>query len=172
MIAEGVETVEHGEMLLQLGCDKAQGYGIARPMPAADIPAWARAWRPFEAWGDVPIIRREDLPLLYARTEQRAWLASVEAYLVGERDAPPLLDLPSDGACFWLRGEVHQRYCEQPAFQAVETQYRRIHALVRALCELLDADRSEGVEARLPEFRTARDTLLEQMKQLSRTPLN
>ncbi|MEI7431284.1 MAG: EAL domain-containing protein, partial [Betaproteobacteria bacterium] len=34
VIAEGVETVEHGVMLLQLGCELAQGYGIARPMPA------------------------------------------------------------------------------------------------------------------------------------------
>jgi len=32
VIAEGVETIEHGEVLLQLGCDLAQGYGIARPM--------------------------------------------------------------------------------------------------------------------------------------------
>jgi predicted signal transduction protein with EAL and GGDEF domain len=31
VIAEGVETIEHGEMLLQLGCEHAQGYGVARP---------------------------------------------------------------------------------------------------------------------------------------------
>jgi EAL domain-containing protein (putative c-di-GMP-specific phosphodiesterase class I) len=36
VIAEGVETVEHGVQLLRLGCHLAQGYGIARPMPAAD----------------------------------------------------------------------------------------------------------------------------------------
>jgi EAL domain-containing protein (putative c-di-GMP-specific phosphodiesterase class I) len=41
-VAEGVETVEHGVMLLQLGCELAQGYGIARPMPAADLPAMGR----------------------------------------------------------------------------------------------------------------------------------
>jgi EAL domain-containing protein (putative c-di-GMP-specific phosphodiesterase class I) len=35
-IAEGVETLAHGEVLLQLGCELAQGYAIARPMPAAD----------------------------------------------------------------------------------------------------------------------------------------
>lgn len=46
VIAEGVETIEHGRKLLAIGCEKAQGYGIARPMPAAAIPAWIRAWRP------------------------------------------------------------------------------------------------------------------------------
>jgi EAL domain-containing protein (putative c-di-GMP-specific phosphodiesterase class I) len=41
VIAEGVETIEHGTALLQLGCELAQGYGIARPMPPDLIPAWA-----------------------------------------------------------------------------------------------------------------------------------
>ena len=50
VIAEGVETIEHGTMLLQLGCDLAQGYGIARPMPANELPGWAAAWRPDPAW--------------------------------------------------------------------------------------------------------------------------
>ena len=50
VIAEGVETVAHGAMLLQLGCELAQGYGIARPMPAAALPGWAAAWQPDPAW--------------------------------------------------------------------------------------------------------------------------
>ncbi|MBA6223312.1 EAL domain-containing protein [Colwellia sp. MB02u-18] len=50
VIAEGVETVEHGTALLQLGCNKAQGYGIARPMPASDIPTWLSSWQPYPAW--------------------------------------------------------------------------------------------------------------------------
>lgn len=49
-IAEGVETIEHGSALLALGCELAQGYGIARPMPADDIPAWLEQWKPDEAW--------------------------------------------------------------------------------------------------------------------------
>ena len=50
VIAEGVETIEHGTALLQLGCELAQGYGIARPMPASDIPAWNRNWKPDLNW--------------------------------------------------------------------------------------------------------------------------
>jgi len=50
VIAEGVETVAHGTLLLQLGCDLAQGYGISRPMPAEAMQAWAAAWQPDAAW--------------------------------------------------------------------------------------------------------------------------
>jgi EAL domain-containing protein (putative c-di-GMP-specific phosphodiesterase class I) len=50
VIAEGVETVAHGSMLLQMGCDRAQGYGVARPMPAAEFPEWVRNWKPDSAW--------------------------------------------------------------------------------------------------------------------------
>lgn len=53
VIAEGVETPEHGLMLLQLGCEIAQGYGIARPMPASDLPAWLATWRPDPRWAYV-----------------------------------------------------------------------------------------------------------------------
>jgi len=45
VIAEGVETQAHGARLLELGCELAQGYGIAQPMPAADLPAWVALWR-------------------------------------------------------------------------------------------------------------------------------
>jgi diguanylate cyclase (GGDEF)-like protein/PAS domain S-box-containing protein len=53
VIAEGVETIEHGSLLLQLGCILAQGYGIARPMPAAQMPKWATEWQPDAAWDSV-----------------------------------------------------------------------------------------------------------------------
>jgi len=44
-LAEGAETPAHCEMLLKLGCDLAQGYGIARPMPAEQMPKWCANWR-------------------------------------------------------------------------------------------------------------------------------
>ncbi|MFM9835125.1 MAG: EAL domain-containing protein [Methylophilaceae bacterium] len=50
VIAEGVETIAHGVLLLKLGCELAQGYGIAKPMSATEIPNWVNIWRPDVAW--------------------------------------------------------------------------------------------------------------------------
>lgn len=41
-VAEGVETAEQAARLLELGCERAQGFGIARPMPAHEVLSWAR----------------------------------------------------------------------------------------------------------------------------------
>lgn len=45
VVAEGVETPAHGRALLEMGCLLAQGYGIARPMPAAQLGPWLAQWR-------------------------------------------------------------------------------------------------------------------------------
>ncbi len=50
VIAEGVETAEHGRRLLALGCVLAQGFGIARPMPAANVPTWVAGWKADAIW--------------------------------------------------------------------------------------------------------------------------
>ncbi len=50
VIAEGVETIEQGQMLLQMGCALAQGYCIARPMPLADFAPWVAQWRLPAGW--------------------------------------------------------------------------------------------------------------------------
>ncbi len=50
LVAEGVETPAHIKRLLAMGCDVMQGYAVARPMPAGDIPRWVREFRPDPAW--------------------------------------------------------------------------------------------------------------------------
>ena len=52
VIAEGVETIEQGELLILLGCEHAQGYAIAKPMPASNVLPWLKEWRPYSAWSN------------------------------------------------------------------------------------------------------------------------
>ncbi|NNM82074.1 MAG: EAL domain-containing protein [Burkholderiales bacterium] len=50
VVAEGVETVAHGEKLLAMGCEFGQGYGIARPMHAEQVAAWVGEFRVPPEW--------------------------------------------------------------------------------------------------------------------------
>jgi EAL domain-containing protein (putative c-di-GMP-specific phosphodiesterase class I) len=43
-VAEAVETGSEWQLLEKTGCDVAQGYLIARPMPAEAVQSWAGDW--------------------------------------------------------------------------------------------------------------------------------
>ncbi len=45
VVAEGVETAAQARLLLDLGCDIGQGYGIAMPMPVEQVADWIRNYR-------------------------------------------------------------------------------------------------------------------------------
>ena len=44
-VAEGVENRADWDFVRTAGCDLAQGYFVARPMPADALPDWAAQWR-------------------------------------------------------------------------------------------------------------------------------
>lgn len=44
IVAEGVESQETWDLLRDLGVAEAQGFFIARPLPAAAVPLWRAAW--------------------------------------------------------------------------------------------------------------------------------
>jgi diguanylate cyclase (GGDEF)-like protein len=44
VVAEGVETLEQAQALIEIGCDIGQGNGIARAMPADDVIAWVHSF--------------------------------------------------------------------------------------------------------------------------------
>ncbi len=44
IVAEGVEDLSDWDFLRRTGCGMAQGYFIAKPMPADALPGWIQAW--------------------------------------------------------------------------------------------------------------------------------
>ena len=166
IIAEGVETVEHGTMLLQLGCELAQGYGIARPMPADAFPAWSATWHPEPTWVNLPTLSRDDLPLLFASAEHRAWVVAIGDFLQCEQDALPPLDTHQYPFGHWVGTEGLAHYSAQPSFQAIERLHQQTHALATELLELKAQGRNPEALARLGELHALRDALLEHLKSL------
>lgn len=79
-------------MLLRLGCQVGQGYEIARPMHASDLPAWVVAWRPDSRWMGASAIDPVKSPALRAGVDHRAWVVEFEEYIQGSRMAAPAND--------------------------------------------------------------------------------
>lgn len=50
VIAEGVESIVQGSLLLSMGCENAQGYAIAKPMSAEAIIEWSKQWSTPQEW--------------------------------------------------------------------------------------------------------------------------
>lgn len=152
VIAEGVETVEHGLVLLLLGCDLAQGFGIARPMPAAKLPAWMQDFRPDDLWSSASSFAwsREDLPLLIAEVDHRRWLKTLDSHLADDTGLlpPPELDERSCGFGRWYHGAGVQRYGYIPVFAQIDGTHSRLHQIAG---HLINA-RQAGVHEAIPEL--------------------
>jgi diguanylate cyclase (GGDEF)-like protein/PAS domain S-box-containing protein len=158
-LAEGIETVEQGLAVLKMGCELAQGYGIAYPMPAEDLPGWIASWRPDPRWAEALSESIEESPLVYARAEHVAWLEALEAFLKGESEVPPQLGRHHCKLGAWLDAENLAGRGSQPDFQAIVALHWRIHALASGILKLKSQNRSEDALNRLGEL----NGLLEKM---------
>ena len=167
-IAEGVETVEQGTMLLQLGCDEAQGYGIARPMPAAELPGWIAGWKPDPRWTCTRPVSPEDWPILYAGVEHRAWLKALDGYLGGDRNAPPAMDARLCRLGSWLLTEAKGPRGTQPEFQQIEPLHSRVHELADDAIALKAEGRSDEAQDRLSQLRPLLKEVLDRVGSLAR----
>ena len=167
VIAEGVETTAHGLMLLRLGCEWGQGYAIARPMPASELPHWLATWHPDPSWLHLAPTQRDDLPLLFAVVEHRAWVAGILSYLRGERTVLPVLDLQDCRFSHWLRYEGgHERHAGNALFDEIEQLHQQIHAYAQTLVTLKQQGQVEMLQERISEMYALRDALLERLSML------
>jgi diguanylate cyclase (GGDEF)-like protein/PAS domain S-box-containing protein len=168
-VAEGVETVDHGLMLLRLGCQLAQGYGIARPMPGNELPDWAANWRPDPRWANVSPIDPVDFPLLYAGVEHRAWVASIAEYLHGRKHTPPLLDAHDCRFGVWLDEEAAAGRGSRSGFLAIDALHQKLHGFANELLALKADGREAEALTGLGELRAMRDNLLERLQYFVQT---
>jgi len=157
VVGEGVETVEQGALLMRLGCNVAQGNGIARPMPADDIVAWAEQFVANPKW-QIWSKSEWDLkgfPLLVAQYDIQEWLENV---IMRIEDAT----LPREDACLadeskcrfgqWYHADGHQRFSDLDVFKRIDPIHRLLHSVGDEIIHLYINGKVELAQQKCPEL--------------------
>jgi diguanylate cyclase (GGDEF)-like protein/PAS domain S-box-containing protein len=163
-VAEGVETVEHGLMLLRLGCQIAQGFGIARPMRGSDLPDWAAEWRPDPRWVNVSSVDPANWALLYASVEHRAWVVEIEDFVRGHRQTFPSMNHHACRFGAWLDAEVAAGRGERAGFQVIDALHQRLHTFANGILDLKQEHEERVAVAGLTELHGLRDGMLDRLQ--------
>lgn len=163
VIAEGVETIAHGDTLLRMGCELAQGYGIAGPMPAAQIPTWVASWHPPAHWAQIRPLSRDQLPLLYAGLEHKAWIDEVLATLRNKNthERWPQFSVTSSHLVKWLNQNPNIAP-ERLAYQ--QLLYQQTQQLVSKLEQEYQAKNSTHLTEQLRTLCELRDQLIAELE--------
>lgn len=164
VVAEGVESLEHGEMLLQLGCNVAQGYAIARPMPAAQIRPWLDGYAGQPQWQAIHPLHHKDWTVLYAIVEHRNWIRMLRHHIDDPaRHPPPELDRDQCRFGTWLAGEARVVYGDDPILSKIEPMHTTLHDRAAEAAEAEDAEERRALMA---EINTLHEQLLATLARL------
>jgi EAL domain-containing protein (putative c-di-GMP-specific phosphodiesterase class I) len=166
VVAEGVETMEHAEMLLMLGCDLAQGYAIAHPMPADDFLDWGRQWSPPSSWKNIQKVHNNDPQLLLAMVEHRYWVSNTQNFINGKQSQLPELDETKCRFGSWLKTDGKKQYQNHPEFTTIQSLHSEIHAVADRMLKNYQHQRYELAEEDFITFNQVHYHLLNDIKKL------
>jgi len=170
VIGEGAETLEHLSVLSAMNCTLAQGYAIARPLPAEAVATWVQTWvRP------AANLRAAEFPHEVEVAQQRR-VERLQLALRGEVPFPDhVLDVAAENQChlgLWLNGQGRLYYGRDPRYALLLEQHAEIHELARqakAALDVGDLARARQLGQDVAELSTI---VLDGIRQLSARPQN
>ena len=174
VVAEGIESVAHGSLLLRFGCELGQGYGITRPMPAAAVAGWVGAYRAPTPWQEASTQPwpKDDLSLLLVEVEHAAWIEAVLDRLGGDRSARAGEgEIPPCAFGEWHQGEGRWRYGRFESFDSLRALHDEAHRLAQALLHGGGRD-GPPTEMEVAALKKASDALLIQLRRLQQMALD
>ena len=152
LVAEGVETTAQGLVLLLMGCEQAQGYGIARPMPAEAIPGWLSSYVPNEQWlacgnsGKSSKENKVELVKIAVVQWMTCFETAIHSVLEGEH-VWPIMDSTKCICGSWLIREKHAKLFSVAWLGELDRAHDRVHDMADTLRALyLDGEREAAIE--------------------------
>lgn len=169
VIAEGVESLEHGAALLRLGCHLGQGYGIARPMPIEELESWKWKWDNDRDWHDLKyrFVRDEGGDIQAAITSHRIWVENLVDWL-RQDSAELMIQLDNRHCTFgrWFNGVGFLHYGHLGVYTEIRQLHERVHELAREMYDLGSHGFKREALERLPELEGIRDRMIELVEHL------
>jgi diguanylate cyclase (GGDEF)-like protein/PAS domain S-box-containing protein len=138
VIAEGVESIEHGLMLLLIGCEQAQGYGIAKPMAASNVSEWITNYTPNQDWvdcGNETLSDRKSKIKLFKLITNH-WK---DKFVTNIQSSPedihhwPIMDRQYCHCSQWLKRAKESQLFEPQWLKKLNTTHDEIHTIANAL---------------------------------------
>ena len=138
VIAEGVETTEHGLMLLMMGCEEAQGYGIARPLPADDFHEWLSSYTPNQEWlicgNKVRTVKENKIKLFRLITEhwKHAFISKVLSSPEDDKHWP-IMSEKNSPCGQWIKRAYKEGLFDKGSLKHIESTHDNVHFIAQAI---------------------------------------
>ncbi len=166
VLAEGVETRAQAQALLRLGCQLAQGYAIARPMPADRIDAYIEEFGVALAdlFGTASEAASESFQRLAAGLGHLRWTALFTATAAHGTLQPYGGPSGGEGACcglgYWIETYGRRHFDGTAAIAEVERLHAQAHQIAAEVRRLHDLGQSERAGRLAEELWQQKDGLI------------
>jgi diguanylate cyclase (GGDEF)-like protein/PAS domain S-box-containing protein len=138
IIAEGVETIDQGLMLILLGCIEAQGYGISRPMRARELQNWISNYKPNLKWIDCASTQRSEaekkveLFKLISEQWKVRFVTKILAYSEDNHDWP-IMDSKRCSCGNWIARARHKRFFPDNELTLLDQAHEEMHLIAKKI---------------------------------------
>lgn len=171
VIAEGVETQEQGKILLKLGCEAAQGYFIAKPMPENNVLYWFKSWQVPDSWKQQQVLPRKDVPLLFLLLGHQSWIRKFCEFInSSEQDATK--DWHDCRFYNWIKEGGHLEYQDNELTDELIDVHDELHKAADAIISQKEAVASLVLDEMKKELKNISDRFIMMLKALASSKLD
>lgn len=171
VVAEGVETQDQGKILLKLGCEVAQGYFIAKPMPEHEVLDWIKSWTVPDDWKNEKQLRRKDVPLLFLLLGHQNWRKQFIQF-VTSKEGEHQMDWENCRFDDWLREDGHLNYDDDERISELISLHDKVHEFAQKMVDRRAQNPDAPLTAMENEFKDISDQLTVVIKELSSSKLD